>query len=276
MRTATRFSSANLLASCVAASVYADFDTAYGTPYYYVVRSEDDSGNGSGNCAGGNEDANLVERSATATGPDTNLFLDQMEGGSGNWTVSGTTSAWAIETSDSHSPTSSFRVEDPASVTDEQLTKTAALAIPPSTTTLLSFWHRYNTEGSSTLYDGGVLEYSTNGSTWNDILTGNSGRFLQNGYDGAISTCCSNPLGGRQAWAGDNTAWEEVRVDLSDFAGSSIYLRFRFGSDSSVADQGWWVDDVRVYYGSSCIQANLIFADGFESGDTSAWSSVAP
>jgi len=50
---------ANLLASCVAGPSYADLDVNSGIPYYYVVRAEDDSGNGTGPCAGGNEDTNI-------------------------------------------------------------------------------------------------------------------------------------------------------------------------------------------------------------------------
>ena len=71
-------------------------------------------------------------------------------------------------------------------------------------------------------------------------------------------------FGARAAWHGAfNTAWIRTQVDLADFASRNVTFRFNFGSDSSVAGQGWWVDDVRVYYGSSCA-LDALFANGFE------------
>ena len=50
--------------------------------------------------------------------------------------------------------------------------------------------------------DGGVLEVSfDNGLTFQDILTA-GGTFIYGGYNGSISTCCGNPLAGREAWTG--------------------------------------------------------------------------
>jgi hypothetical protein len=66
-----------------------------------------------------------------------------------------------------------------------------------------------------------------------------------------------------------------VTADLADFAGSSLHLRWRIGTDSSQAAAGWWVDDVRVFVGSACT-AGLYFVDGFESGDFTGWDAVNP
>jgi hypothetical protein len=140
---------------------------------------------------------------------------------------------------------------------------------------MLIFWHRFNTESG---FDGGVLEYSLDeGATWVDILEAsgsvpaNPDRFLQNGYNSTLSTCCSNPIPGRDAWSGDSGGWQRVIVELSDFAGEKPQFRWRIGCDSSVSDEGWYVDDVDVLQGSEC-GSSVLFADGFESGDTSRWS----
>jgi hypothetical protein len=46
-------------------------------------------------------------------------------------------------------------------------------------------------------FDGGVLEISTDGgNTFLDILTLGTG--VAGGYNGTVSTCCGNPLAGRQ------------------------------------------------------------------------------
>ena len=261
--TATGFTPgpSNLRSSCVAGTGFLDDTAASGTTYYYVVRAEDNSGGGPGPCANGNPDANTVERSAN---PDTVVTLsDDVEGTTALWTTSGTAgNPWVVVTTASHSPTHAWFTDDPASVKDQRLATTNPVVIPSGTPTL-SFWHRFNVEASSTPsvgYDGGVLEYSTDGgTTWFDILAGNGGtipanaaRFLQNGYNRTISGLYSNPLANRQAWSGNNLAFERVRVDLNDFAGLSVKLRWRFASDSSVSAVGWWVDDVALTHLVPC------------------------
>jgi hypothetical protein len=270
-----------LLSACVAGNSYVDSGVLSGVKYYYQVRAEDAAAaNGSGPCAGGREDDNTAEASATPSGPDDVAFFDDMESGSADWTTTGTSgTAWAQVTTQSNSPTTSWFSSDQDSIKDQRLETVADYAIPAEGA-LLSFFHRYNTELN---WDGGVLEYSTNGGTnWFDILDGdgvgvvpNANRFLAGGYSGALNSS-SNPLGGRNAWHGDNGTFEEVIVDLGDFAGADVRFRWRIGCDGSVADQGWWVDDVRVATLTMCTSAELIFTDGFESGNTGNWSLVIP
>lgn len=175
----------------------------------------------------------------TGTANVTTSFQDAMESGTNGWTVqTGEGSlAWNQTTADSASPTHSWFVQDIATRAETRL------MIPPLTgigaTPVLRFKHRYNTEGN---YDGGVLEYSTNGTTWTDA----SSRITQGGYTGSISSGASSALAGRAAWAGDSGGWKDVTVDLSGLGGSTLYLRWRFATDTSVSREGWYVDDVVV------------------------------
>ena len=112
----------SLLASCVSGTSYLDSSVASGVRYYYVVRAEDDSGNGSGPCGGGNEEDNLEELSAVPTGPDTLYFADDMESGPDNWTTGGSGGTpWTLATSSSHSPTHAWFCADVASIADQRL-----------------------------------------------------------------------------------------------------------------------------------------------------------
>jgi hypothetical protein len=252
-------SASNLRQSCVNALTFQDTNVLSGTRYYYKVRAEDSTTNGSGLCNSGNEDQNLVEASGVPRGPSTTI-TDNVESGGDFWTTAGGSGSnpWSIVTTASHSPTHSWFVADPAVVTDQSLATVAAGNIPAGF--VLSFWHRYNTEAPAppTGYDGHVLEYSLDGTTWTDILgaqgpiPANAARFLQNGYDRTISTSFQNPLSGRQAWSGDNLAFQEVRVNMADFAGHDVLLRFRFGSDNSVSDVGVWVDDISYRFPGTC------------------------
>jgi hypothetical protein len=110
----------------------------------------------------------------------------------------------------------------------------------------LRFQHRFLTENN---IDGGVLEYSVSGgASWYDITydmaTGETkDRFLANGYNGHALA-----LDNRAAWEGDSGGWQQVEVDLADFAGEWLSLRFRFvTNDGNVVDvDGWYIDDVVV------------------------------
>lgn len=262
------------IATCVTSTTYTDDTVTFGTEYRYIVRAEDQSGAGAGPCDGGNEEGNDVELSATPAGPDLVVFADDLEAGDTNFTATagpndgaGTT-PWGLDTAASNSPTTSFFVEEQDSVKDEVLATASAMTIGPGA--VLEFWHDHDTEAT---FDGGVLEYSTNGTTWNDI-NDTPDRFLEGGYNSTLSSGFSNPLPNRDAWSGDSNGWVRVQVDLSDFNGQSLFFRWRFGCDSSVSDVGWRVDDIRVFSGSSC--GELLFTDGFESSNTSAWSGTVP
>jgi hypothetical protein len=107
---------------------------------------------------------------------------------------------------------------------------------------VLSFWHWYSTEST---YDGGNVKISTDaGGTW-AILT------PADGYSGTLSTNFENPIGGEEAFYGLSNGWRYASFDLTAYAGSSVLIKFDFGSDSSVNDPGWFIDDFTVIGGGS-------------------------
>ena len=72
--------------------------------------------------------------------------------------------------------------------------------------------------------------------------------------------------------------WQQKSVDLAAYAGQTVRLAWRYGSDSAVNEDGWYVDDLaltHVQIPSACI-SNLIFAEDHESGGFGAWSNVLP
>lgn len=259
----------NRISSCQTTPGYVDSSVGSGIGYYYVVRAEDVSATSGGGVCGGIEDSNLVERSAQASGPDTVSFSDNAESGLGQWALAGTGggSNFAVVSTQANSPTQSFFVPDPAVTSSRTLTFATPVTLPANPSTL-EFYHRYATEAG---YDGGVLEYSLDGSTWTGILgaqgtvPANAARFVSGGYNATMNT--SGAFGAVAAWHGSfNTAWTRTVVNLADFAGRSVSFRFRFGSDNSVSGTGWWIDDVRIYYGSSCQAGSpdQVYQNGFE------------
>ena len=116
--------------------------------------------------------------------------------------------------------------------------------MPVGAGSTLRFWHRYEFEGSGSFaWDGAVLEISTDdGATWADL----GSHMTSHGYNGLIQSGTSNPLAGRSGWTGALSAWSEVVVDLSAYAGNAVQIRWRIGCDSSIGASGWYVDDVQL------------------------------
>ncbi|UXI67853.1 fibronectin type III domain-containing protein [Tahibacter amnicola] len=259
----------NLIRSCVTDTQVTDTTVANATRYYYAVRAEDISGSGNGLCASGLQDTNTQRLDVRPTGPDIVAFGDDVEGAA-SWVTAGTGPAnggFSVVTDHVHSPTRAWHSPDPGEVQDRTLTQITPVTVPAEGGVLLEFWHRYELE---TAYDGAVLEYSLDGgTTWTDILAAqgpvpaNANRLIEGGYNGALNSAGAFP--GRNAWHGAHLEWSRVQADLADFAGRIVKLRFRTGSDNSVGRDGWWIDDVRLFYGSSCsVGADLIFRNGFE------------
>jgi hypothetical protein len=99
---------------------------------------------------------------------------------------------------------------------------------------MLTFWHFYDFEGTSTYYDGGNVSISTNGGVSFDVIT------PVGGYTGSISG-----LDGEQGFGSQIDEWEQVEFDISGYTGDNAILRWHFGTDYSVHDYyGWYIDDV--------------------------------
>lgn len=270
-------SASNRLVTCATAPNHTDTTVASGTPYYYIVRAEDTEAVGTGVC-GGNEETNTVERVGAAFGPDAVTFTDNLESGTANFAVSGTGAGanFAAVTNQSHSPSTSYFAPDPNAISDRQLALANPIVLAAGSNATLSFWHRRDLEtnaGATTGYDGGVLEYSIDGgTTWVDIkaasgaVPANAGRILTGDYNFVIPTNFQSPIGGRSAWGGQSLTWTEVRVSLADFGGQSLRLRWRLASDESVADVGWWIDDISISEATECgaTLPDAMFQDGFE------------
>ncbi|WNG15655.1 myxosortase-dependent M36 family metallopeptidase [Cystobacter fuscus] len=93
-------------------------------------------------------------------------------------------------------------------------------------------------------YDGAVIELSQDdGQTWADV-----GAALYNGTLVAFDEN-TNPLQGREAIVGRNEGFPALidsKLDLGTaYAGKTVRLRFRIGSDYSFKATGWMLDDLR-------------------------------
>jgi PKD repeat protein/sugar lactone lactonase YvrE len=150
---------------------------------------------------------------------DTNVFFDNMEGGSGNWTAEGT---WGLTTQQSHSASTSW-TDSPGGNYASNVN--AALEMMPldlstMSSPTLSFWHRHEFAPASYWSDFGRSQISTDdGRTWQDL----------------------------EYYRGSQPAWTRRSIDLTRFASAAnARLRFWMITDGANAADGWYIDDVRV------------------------------
>lgn len=185
----------------------------------------------------------------------THLFFDDMENiSSGNWTsaaISGVNEWYYPQTNNPYLFDATYAssgvynlwgYNQPATA-DFYMAMTSDVALPANA--FMHFKHDWAFEDSTfTKWDGGVLEYSTNGGgSWTDA----GPLFLNNGYNGTITAADTNPLGGRSAFTSESHGYTASRLALNGLAGQNVRFRFRIGTDSIIEALGWFIDDVRIY-----------------------------
>lgn len=163
------------------------------------------------------------------------------------WTPTGTsaTTLWgrAFEADGNQS----FFGKDAGFPTDTQFVS-PPLLVGTTEPFVLKFKHAYDLEASgTTLFDGGMIEISLNGgATWSDVTAFG----VNPGYTGTLAGGSSNPLAGRQAFSGMSPGFPARNLVTLDFgtvfAGLSVQVRFRIGTDAAVSASGWDIDDVEV------------------------------
>lgn len=196
-------------------------------------------------------------------------FAQGFESGAAGWTSSGTGNTWAQSTARFHGGAASWKAVDSPAVSDQRLVS-PAIALPAGTGITLQYWSFKDIENNGTTgcYDGAILETSTDNVNFTQVTS-----FAADPYRGPVSTSFSNPIGGLNAWceATASAAWVKTVTSLDALAGQTVYFRFRLATDVSVGREGWYVDDVAI---QTCVPDGL-FADGFETGDRSRWSSYS-
>jgi hypothetical protein len=83
-------------------------------------------------------------------------------------------------------------------------------------------------------FDYAYLEISEDGQAW-DILATPSGT-------------ADDPSGNSYGWGynGQSDGWVHESVDLSDYAGKKVYLRFEYVTDAAVNGEGMLIDDIAI------------------------------
>ena len=171
---------------------------------------------------------------------------DDIESGEGLWThdnvTSGFSDEWHVETNRSHSTNHSWKFGGAGSG-DYGNSCDGALLMKPiclGTDGTMTFWHWMDAEEESptSAWDCGLVQISTDdGETWNVL-------YPDGGYSHTKNWNDANPLPeGMPCWSGTFT-WRQETFDLTSYENQQIQIRFRFASDGSVTEEGWYIDDI--------------------------------
>jgi len=134
------------------------------------------------------------------------IYTDNAESGSSFWDLEGFSLSTTRFHSSSHSFKSRYLNEDASAMTTKY-------HIPITTGMKLSFWCWYNIENN---YDMGFVEVSTDNRSYTllDTFTGNS------------------------------NGWVYQEYPLDNWLNESVFIRFRYTTDSSTQNEGFYVDDI--------------------------------
>ncbi len=120
----------------------------------------------------------------------------------------------------------------------------------------LRFYHRYDTE---TGFDGGFVEISTDGGSFWDAV--DAEKYFRGGNLRPLNYS-TFAIPGIEAFSGTtNGEFVPCYIDLSDYIGQDIQIRFRFGSDDVESRDGWYIDDIEIldvfnYQSEVCVTSN--------------------
>lgn len=242
----------NRIGTGSAMTSFSDFDVVSGETSHYIVRAVDQ--------AHGNEDANTHEVEGSPTGP---AVVGTWSDDAGDSTPAKLTpeNPWTV--------TVGAGVNGSGYATGPYSSDTcAALTSPPlilNASPQLEFWSKFDIE---TDWDKGMLQISTDGgSVWTRLPMTYPGTSTHTNDE------CDLGTGG--SFTGEQAGYSMFSADLSAWSGQEVTLRWLFSSDGSVVGGGWWIDDITITdvgVPGTCSNSGMIFADGFESGDVTAWA----
>lgn len=175
------------------------------------------------------------------------LWLDDFENGEDNWDIAvdkGFT-IWYLQDEYVNSGEAAFFTENQNDDADSYVYQFDPLLIDLENPALRFFhWYSTSTEDNT---DGGIVEISVNGQPYQFI---SPLKMLRNGYEGGLpyGTFVLPRLSG---FYGDSEGFIDTYVDLEEYKGQEVQIRFRFGTEEGGVragdlpiPAGWVVDDV--------------------------------
>jgi len=197
-------------------------------------------------------------------------YNDSISADEGEWTHSGVNDLWHISTQETHSAPYAWYCGDGSAETYYNSTDaglvTPAVVLGNNPSFSFMQWFRSEYDGRAGMedyfWDGGVVDISTNnGTSFTRIAP-------VGGYPYKITPNGDSPFPADTPCLAGTGGWEKVSFNLQEFAGKSVKVRFRFGSDKYTVERGWFIDDIRFDWNSDWLSISSV------SGSVAAETSV--
>jgi len=225
-----------------------------GQIYYWRVRAQNNCGAGSFTNPNSFTTKPLPGACSIGVAPEVIYSTDfESEDSQQGWTHGGVEDTWSLNNIRYHTDSTSYHAQNLDTISNQTLTSPSITLPPYQGPITLQFWNYQSIESNeyagSICFDGAILEISTDdGTSWEQLGNGanDSSILLTDPYDGIVKWEFENPVRGLAAWCGDPQDWLNSVVRLDTYSDQTVRFRFRLGTDQSIGNEGWYVDDVRV------------------------------
>lgn len=163
---------------------------------------------------------------------------------------------WSQSDSIVHSGSAAWRVGNVGSVSNHTLANADYYEVTGNNP-VYRFYHYYNTEKG---YDGGIVEISTEADPEWKLL---DGKIFRNSYPSyfIFLTLGIPNLYGYTGLSSPEKIMEPTYIDLSEYIGEKVKIRYRFHTDGEIPGDGWYVDDVELtdalfYNSEACVTSD--------------------
>ncbi len=165
-----------------------------------------------------------------------------------NWdSKSNVANKWELTTNTFYSTPSSItdsKVGDYLATTSSTLTSNA-ISLASIKKPYLKFKTKFAIESG---WDYGQLSISTDSVTWQAI----------GGADSKFGSGSFQP-NGELVYDGSEKEWIDEIININNYSGNQIYLKFEFHSDDYVQEDGWYIDDIEIFeYKNNIVSVNDI------------------
>jgi extracellular elastinolytic metalloproteinase len=182
----------------------------------------------------------LNAKSITAGSPS--LYLDDMDN-EGDWfplsIEPNVNTIFALQSSTVKVGSNAWQAPAEGTITDMVLEKQSQYVVDGDKP-VMRFWTQFNTQAGA---DAGFIEFRKKGAqSWVRIAKEAT---FRGGYTGGV-TYGTFAIPFLSGFSGNSNGWRQAYADLSEFAGDTLDIRFRFGTDASTAGIGWFIDQVEM------------------------------
>ena len=185
------------------------------------------------------------------------LYFDDFSNGEDNWNLEileGTTLIWEVVDGAITPGDPGYKIDSSSFETDNAFFSLDEYEVTGDRP-VLKFTHRYNTELG---FDGGFVDVRRQGElAWTRLTADDN---ISNGYNVTLAFG-TFALPSLSAFSGDSEGVIETILDLGDYVGETIQVRFRYGTDPAATTNGefngWAIDDfeildLRDFTGEAC------------------------